>query len=170
MGSAGPGAAAILPSWKVHAERRFDMRASLRAAATHLLIALGLGTAACAPAHAEDPALGTLADPRIIRPEPPPSRVVIARARLLTASCAACHGTNGYSVGITPTLAGLGHDYFRRQMLDFKSGARPGTVMNRHAEAYTYEEIETMAAFFSSLPRRDCPSSRTAAETRHADR
>lgn len=80
----------------------------------------------------------------------------VANVRLLTASCAACHGTNGYSTGITPVLAGLGRDYFIQQMVDFKSGARPGTIMNNNASGYTFAEIEKMADFFSSLARTDC--------------
>ena len=80
----------------------------------------------------------------------------VANVRLLTASCAACHGTNGYSAGITPVLAGLGRDYFIQQMVDFKSGARPGTIMNHNASGYTYAEIEEMADFFSTLVRTDC--------------
>ncbi len=80
----------------------------------------------------------------------------VANVRLLTASCAACHGTNGYSVGITPVLAGLGRDYFIQQMVDFRSGARPGTVMNHNASAYTPAEIAAMADFFAALPRTGC--------------
>ncbi len=76
-----------------------------------------------------------------------------AQTRQLAASCSACHGTDGRSVGGTPVLAGLDRAHFVRQMKDFKSGARPATVMHRHAAGYSDPEIEKMADYFSSLRR-----------------
>jgi cytochrome c553 len=78
---------------------------------------------------------------------------VDAHARNLAASCAACHGTNGYSVGGTPVLAGLDKALFVTQMKDFKSGARPSTVMHHHAKGYTDEEFEKLAEFFAAQKR-----------------
>lgn len=75
------------------------------------------------------------------------------RARSLSASCAACHGTNGKSAGGMPVLAGLDKTYFVTQMKDFKSGARPATVMHHHASGYTDEEFEKMAEFFAAQKR-----------------
>jgi cytochrome c553 len=75
------------------------------------------------------------------------------RARGLAAPCAACHGTNGNSVGGTDVLAGMDRALFIKQMKDFKSGARPATVMHQHARGYTDEEIEKLADFFSSQSR-----------------
>lgn len=72
------------------------------------------------------------------------------QSRNLAASCAACHGTNGRSVGGTPILAGMERGFFIKQMQDFKSGARPATVMHQHAKGYTEEEIKLLADFFSS--------------------
>ncbi len=74
-------------------------------------------------------------------------------ARGLAAPCAACHGTNGNSVGGTAVLAGMDRALFVKQMKDFKSGARPATVMHQHARGYSDEEIEKLADFFSSQPR-----------------
>jgi len=68
---------------------------------------------------------------------------------LLASSCAACHGTNGHSVGGTPSLAGLNKLYFIQQMKEFKSGKRSSTVMVSHASGYTDEEIELLASYFS---------------------
>jgi len=76
-----------------------------------------------------------------------------ARSRNLTASCAACHGTNGHSVNGTPVLAGMDKKMFVIQMKDFKSGARPATVMHQHAKGYSDEEFEKMAEFFSVQQR-----------------
>ncbi|MEO1765888.1 c-type cytochrome [Thiobacter aerophilum] len=74
-------------------------------------------------------------------------------ARILAAPCAACHGTNGNSVGGTPVLAGADRAHFILQMKEFKSGARPATVMHQHARGYTDEEIEMLADFFAAQKR-----------------
>jgi len=71
-------------------------------------------------------------------------------ARNMAASCAACHGTNGNSVGGIPALAGADKSYFITQMKNFKSGARPATVMNNHAKGYSDEEIAQLANFFAA--------------------
>jgi len=76
-----------------------------------------------------------------------------AQTRQIGASCAACHGTNGLSVGGTPMLAGVNRDHFIKQMKDFKSGARPATVMQRHARGYDDAEIEKLADHFSAQKR-----------------
>lgn len=69
---------------------------------------------------------------------------------LLAAACAACHGTNGYSAGGTPSLAGLDQQYFIEQMHQFQTGDRESTVMMQHARGYTEEEIRLLAEFFAS--------------------
>ena len=74
-------------------------------------------------------------------------------SRNLTASCAACHGTNGRSVRGTPILAGMDRRHFVTQMKDFKSGARPATVMHQHAKGYSDEEFEKIAKFFADQKR-----------------
>ena len=76
-----------------------------------------------------------------------------ASVRQMSASCSACHGTNGNSVGGTPALAGLNRIHFIKQMRDFKSGARPATVMHRHAMGYSDSEIEKLADFFAAQKR-----------------
>ena len=78
------------------------------------------------------------------------TRTADKHARNMAASCAACHGTNGHSVGGAPVLAGLDQAYFISQMKDMKSGARPTTVMNKHAKGYSDEEIAKLAAYFAA--------------------
>lgn len=73
--------------------------------------------------------------------------------KVLAASCAACHGTDGNSVGITPTLAGLDQGYFVTQMLAFKQGERNPTVMHHHAKGLSVEEIHLLADYFAAQPR-----------------
>lgn len=73
--------------------------------------------------------------------------------RVLAASCAACHGTNGNSVGGTPVLAGLDRSYFVLQMQAFRSGERASSVMHHHAKGLTEEEIALLAEYFSVQQR-----------------
>ena len=78
------------------------------------------------------------------------TRSVDKHARNMAASCAACHGTNGNSVGGAPILAGADKTYFISQMKNFKSGARPATIMNKHAKGYSDEEYAQLADFFAA--------------------
>ena len=73
--------------------------------------------------------------------------------RVLAASCAACHGSNGNSVGGTPVLAGLDAAHFKLQMKSFRSGERSSTVMHHHAKGLTEDEIEALAGYFAAQPR-----------------
>lgn len=70
-------------------------------------------------------------------------------AEALAGTCTACHGTNGSSVGITPSLAGMTPDYFIESMQAFKSGERKATVMDRVAKGYSDEEIKAMSGYFA---------------------
>ena len=71
--------------------------------------------------------------------------------RLMAASCAACHGTNGHSqTEIMPSLAGMSADYFVERMLAFKAGSTDSTVMHHHATGYSESEIRALAEYFAN--------------------
>lgn len=89
------------------------------------------------------------------------AQIQSSHTRVLAASCAACHGTQGNSVGITPSLAGLDQGYFVTQMLAFKRGERSPTVMHHHAKGLTEDEIQSLATYFATQAR----VSRTAPKT-----
>ncbi len=76
-----------------------------------------------------------------------------AHIRTLAGSCAACHGTNGNSVGGIPALAGVDAKQFREKLHAFRSGEQASTVMFRHARGLTDEEIRQLAAYFSQQLR-----------------
>ncbi len=81
--------------------------------------------------------------------------------RALAASCAACHGTNGNALPGSAVLAGMDGAYFVAQMLAFKDGSRPATVMQRHAKGLNVDEINLLADYFSKqkrLPGQAAPS------------
>jgi cytochrome c553 len=71
----------------------------------------------------------------------------------LAASCAACHGSQGNSVGGTSVLAGLDASHFVLQMMAFRDGSRIATVMHRHAKGLTVGEINDLAVYFSQQKR-----------------
>jgi cytochrome c553 len=69
------------------------------------------------------------------------------------ASCAACHGTDGYSEGGMASLAGQNKDAMIKKMNDYKTGKIPNaTIMHQLSKGYTDEQIEKISAYFASLP------------------
>jgi cytochrome subunit of sulfide dehydrogenase len=72
-----------------------------------------------------------------------------AHIRTLAASCAACHGSQGNALHGNAVLAGMDSDYFVSQMLAFKNGSRPATVMHRHAKGLNTDEIPLLADYFA---------------------
>jgi len=73
----------------------------------------------------------------------------VSRGSILSGSCFSCHGPDGHSPGSIPSLAGKPADYIQKALKDFASGARPSTVMGRHAKGYTDEEIEIIAKYLA---------------------
>lgn len=70
--------------------------------------------------------------------------------RMLGDACAGCHGTRGHSASPMPIIAGLPEAYLKQTLRNYKSGARPSTVMGRVARGYDDAEIDALAAFFAS--------------------
>ena len=97
----------------------------------HAITAVAVVTAiATAPVHAQD----------------------ANQTRSLAATCTACHGTDGISVGgVPPSLAGQNKDYLLQQLKDYKAGKRPATIMHQHAKGYSDEQLERIAAYFAAV-------------------
>lgn len=73
-------------------------------------------------------------------------------ARGLAATCTACHGTDGRSVGgVPPSLAGRDKGELVQTMRDFRDGKRPATVMHQHAKGYNDQQIEHIAVYFAGI-------------------
>jgi cytochrome c553 len=77
----------------------------------------------------------------------------LARAQAIVANkCQLCHGMEGESSSaIYPRLAGQNAAYIAKQLADFKSGRRKGT-MNEMAADLTEAEMAALGQYFSSKP------------------
>jgi len=69
-----------------------------------------------------------------------------------SATCAGCHGSAGVSSNpMWPNLAGQKEGYLVKQLKAFREGARTDPLMSPMAIPLTDEDIDNLAAFFSSL-------------------
>jgi cytochrome c553 len=66
--------------------------------------------------------------------------------------CEACHGADGMSVApIYPKLAGQHQDYLVKALADYRAGRRANPIMGPMAANLSDQDIEDLAAWFSSL-------------------
>jgi cytochrome c553 len=86
---------------------------------------------------------------------PVPAGAQVLALRSLAATCANCHGTDGRAAAGSrvTSLAGLDRAYLVQQMADFKSGARPATVMHQISRGYSSDQIDALATYFAGLPK-----------------
>lgn len=67
-------------------------------------------------------------------------------------SCTGCHATLKTVDTAVPHLGGRRAVELSAAMRDFRSGARPATVMGRIARGFSDQEIEAISAWFAALP------------------
>ena len=72
------------------------------------------------------------------------------RGPALADACAACHGPDGHSQGAIPPIDLLTAEEFVAALKAFRTGTRPGTVMNRISKGLDDAEIDATAAYFAS--------------------
>jgi cytochrome c553 len=77
------------------------------------------------------------------------------RLRALAATCAHCHGTDGNAVQGQPLvhLAGLPQDHLLSQLMAFRAGQRPATIMHQITKGYSVEQLEALAKYFAAQPK-----------------
>lgn len=69
-------------------------------------------------------------------------------------ACLACHGGDGLGLAAAgfPRLAGLSAGYLRKQLEDFRSGARSNPVMQPLAKALSDDEIDAVSQTLAAMP------------------
>jgi len=77
-----------------------------------------------------------------------------AGRKLAETQCAACHGADGKTPvdPSYPVLAGQYPDYLQKALLDYHAGRRKNPIMGALAKPLARQDIENLAAYFSSLP------------------
>ena len=66
------------------------------------------------------------------------------------ASCTGCHAANPRVDTPVPPLNGRPAADIASQMVAFKAGQRPGTIMDRIAKGFSDDEIRAIAAWYES--------------------
>lgn len=74
-----------------------------------------------------------------------------AGGKIIAAQCNGCHGFEGASKGVVPSLKGKPAVYLSESMKEFKSDKRKGTIMNRIAKGYSDVELDNVAKYYSGL-------------------
>lgn len=75
-----------------------------------------------------------------------------AAGKAKAATCAGCHGAAGVSATpLWPNLAGQKDAYLVKQMKAFRDGTRSDPMMSPMAKPLTDEDIQNLAAYYSSL-------------------
>lgn len=75
----------------------------------------------------------------------------ISQSEILAQQCFVCHGIKGEGAGKIPELRGLEKSDIVESLLGFKTGEEKSTIMEKYAKAYTNEEIQLLADYFSDL-------------------
>lgn len=70
-------------------------------------------------------------------------------------NCFTCHGPDGRSPGSIPSLHNQTAATMAATLRAFKSGARPSTVMARHAKGYSDAEIDALANYIGNLNKKN---------------
>jgi cytochrome c553 len=75
-----------------------------------------------------------------------------AAGKVKAVTCAGCHGPEGVSTNpMWPSLAGQKEQYLAKQMRDFRDGKRHNPVMSPMAQGLSDQDIENLAAWYSSI-------------------
>ena len=78
------------------------------------------------------------------------SLALAAEAPPGAAGCSGCHAANPRVETPVPPLNGRPAADIASQMIAFKAGQRPGTIMDRIAKGFSDDEIRAIAAWYES--------------------
>jgi len=78
--------------------------------------------------------------------------VAAGKSTYASRGCIGCHGAGGVSAATTyPSLKGNSADFVRKNLTDFRSGARKAPVMNAMAAGLSDADIQNLADYIGSL-------------------
>ena len=78
--------------------------------------------------------------------------VAAGKSTYASRGCIGCHGAGGVSVVSNyPSLKGRSASFVRKNLTDFRNGARKGAVMNTMAAGLSDADIENLADYIGSL-------------------
>ena len=75
----------------------------------------------------------------------------MSRGFVLASHCMSCHGPEGKSPGVIPSINGKDASYIKEKLNAFKNEEEESTVMNRLAKGYTREEIPIISEYFAKI-------------------
>lgn len=75
------------------------------------------------------------------------------KGEMLSLSCFSCHGTNGQSKTIMPSIAGIDKDELYNTLMAYKRGTRTGTMMQKHVKGFSDEELKQIAQYLSTVEK-----------------
>lgn len=79
----------------------------------------------------------------------------IENGKQKAATCFACHGVDGNAVDPQyPRLAGQYNLYLQQALHEYKDGQRNNPIMKGMVATLSQQDIEDVAAYFSSLPTK----------------
>ena len=78
-----------------------------------------------------------------------------SRSFILASHCMSCHGPNGKSPGVVPSINAKEASYLKKKMYAFRNGLEESTIMNRLAKGYTEEEIDIITEYFAEISRKE---------------
>lgn len=75
-------------------------------------------------------------------------------SRNLAATCSNCHGTDGRAVAASgiDALARADREQLLQKLRDYRSGAKPSTVMQQLLKGYSERELELIVRYFATRP------------------
>ncbi|MDB5810654.1 MAG: cytochrome [Betaproteobacteria bacterium] len=74
--------------------------------------------------------------------------------RGMAATCANCHSAESGDSRSIPAINSRDRGALLQQLKDFKSGARPATVMHQLARGFTDAQLEQLATWFANAEKR----------------
>src|SRR3954463_8695185 len=75
-------------------------------------------------------------------------------ARGMAATCANCHSASASDRGSIPAIKEGDREALLQQLKEFKSGARPATVMHQLARGFSDAQLAQLATWFAAGEKR----------------